>query len=95
MFVESRGIGLTPLSHLLPGLDEFLNVPGAREIPRTDPAGEMSAPVEVLDGCPAHDLQACPWVIEFLKGKDLFELGTAGHNPGIYHLRYLFASVIN
>ena len=47
---------LTPLPHLFPRLDEFLDVTGTGEMTRTDPAGEMGAPVEVLDGGPAHHL---------------------------------------
>lgn len=45
---------LAPLPHLFPGLDKLLNIPGTREVPRPDAAGEMSASVEVLDGGPAH-----------------------------------------
>jgi hypothetical protein len=51
---------LAPLPHLLPSLDEFLNVSGAGEMAGTDPTSKMGAPIEILNCRSAHHLKALP-----------------------------------
>jgi hypothetical protein len=82
---------LPPLSELLPGGDQFLNCLRAREMPWSDPADEVCAPVEVLKHRGAHHREPALQFCQLLAREDLIGRSRAAGHNGAEYIRLMFA----